>query len=243
MTNAYTATSGSISTTVSGSGYTVTVYPGQIDSSKCYISLTGTPTVEASVAYTFPISFVDIYDNLHYQSLSDEISGGMVVSVTADYVDHNNYPSPIGIADLANWQTTYGTSITGSASDSSDGTMAASVTIQRAGSYSITAIVDGTEVIGSTFSSVDFQPTTLNAAKCEVLSVPSQIMAGFDYSFKIQGRDQYSNNLVKTLSAAIGSNKSSEMSLSTNSGVTYSASIVDDTSAGVYRVEYSVPTT
>ena len=121
--------------------------------------------------------------------------------------------------------------------------MAASVTIQRAGSYSITAIVDGTEVIGSTFSSVDFQPTTLNAAKCEVLSVPSQIMAGFDYSFKIQGRDQYSNNLVKTLSAAIGSNKSSEMSLSTNSGVTYSASIVDDTSAGVYRVEYSVPTT
>lgn len=67
------------------------------------------------------------------------------------------------------------------------------------------------------------------------------MMAGFDYSYKIQGRDQYSNNLASTLSTAVGSNTRETMTLSTNSGVTYEASIVDDTSVGVYQVEYSLP--
>ena len=67
------------------------------------------------------------------------------------------------------------------------------------------------------------------------------MLAGFVYSFKIQGRDNYSNNLQAILSSAVGSNMSSIMSLSTNSGVTYTASIVDDTSGGVYRVEIDLP--
>ena len=67
------------------------------------------------------------------------------------------------------------------------------------------------------------------------------MLAGFVYSFKIQGRDGYSNNLQAILSSAVGSNMSSIMSLSTDSGVTYTASIVDDTSGGVYQVEIDLP--
>ena len=41
----------------------------------------------------------------------------------------------------------------------------------------------------------------------------------------------------------MGSNKSATMSLTTNSGITYGASIVDGSAAGVYRVNYSLPKT
>ena len=90
------------------------------------------------MAYTFTISFKDLWSNLHYQTLTDELTAGMVVTVTATYVNHDNYPSPISVADLTNWQTTYGTSISGSASDNNDGTMTGTITIQRAGTYTLT---------------------------------------------------------------------------------------------------------
>ena len=35
--------------------------------------------------------------------MNDEITDGMTVTVTANYVNHDNYPSPIGVADLADW--------------------------------------------------------------------------------------------------------------------------------------------
>ena len=57
MTNAYTATDGNISTTVSGSSYSVTVYPGTVDPVLCYTDVP-VPTTEsqtADVAYTFNI--------------------------------------------------------------------------------------------------------------------------------------------------------------------------------------------
>ena len=47
MTNDYTAATGA-STTVSGSGYSVIVYPGQIDPAKCYTNLSGSPSQTAS---------------------------------------------------------------------------------------------------------------------------------------------------------------------------------------------------
>ena len=62
-----------------------------------------------------------MWDNLHYQTLTDELSAGMVITVKAVYIDHNNYPSNIGVADDPDWQTTYGTTITGSASDNNNG--------------------------------------------------------------------------------------------------------------------------
>lgn len=187
--------------------------------------------------------FVDRWDNLHYQTLTDEVSAGMVVAVTAAYVHHDNYPSPIGISDLSGWQTTYGTTITGSASDTNNGKMSASISIQRAGTYSLTTSVDGIHVIGSPFAYLEVTPTTLHAPSCVAKDVPTEIMAGFTYSFNIQGRDRFSNNLQTNLATAVGSSKSAVMALSTNSGVTYTASIVDDSSVGVYTVNIALPKT
>ena len=99
MTNDYTAAVPSVSTTVSGQGYTVTVYPGEIDPAKCYTNLSGSPLTQASIAYNFYIYFVDLWDNLHYLTLTDDISNGMVVTVVADYVNHDNYPSNLDVPD------------------------------------------------------------------------------------------------------------------------------------------------
>ena len=65
--------------------------------------------------------------------------------------------------------------------------------------------------------------------------------AGFDYSYLVQGRDQFSNNIALVLSGAVGSNFGSVLSLTTNGGVTYRATITDDSAAGVYLVSMSLP--
>lgn len=103
MTNGYTVTVPGIQTEVSGSPFSVTVFPGQVDPLKCYTDLTGSPTETAAVAYDFSINFVDIWDNLHYQTMTDDLAGGMTVTVTADYVNHDNWLSPIGVDDDPNW--------------------------------------------------------------------------------------------------------------------------------------------
>ena len=90
----------------------------------------------------------------------------MVVTVTATYVNHDNYPSPIGISDDSNWQTTYGTSLSGSSSDSNDGTMASTVTIQRAGTYSLTVMIDSIDVISSPYNYLEIAPTTIEGTNC-----------------------------------------------------------------------------
>ena len=115
--------------------------------------------------------------------MSDELSGGMVISTIADYVHHDNYPSPIGIADLAGWQTTYGVRITGNSWDNNNGRMTAQVNIRRAGTYSLTTQVDGIDVIGSPFEFLEVYPTTLHAPSCVAKDTPTEIMAGFAYSF------------------------------------------------------------
>ena len=81
----------------------MTVYPGEVYPANCFTNVPSSPASVANVAYTFTVSFKDLYQNLHYLTLTDDIAAGMVVTITADYVHHDNYPSPINVADLTNW--------------------------------------------------------------------------------------------------------------------------------------------
>lgn len=127
----------------------------------------------------------------------------MKVTATVDYVNHDNYPSPIGIADLSNWTTLYGTRISTTAKEVDfDGTMQGKVTVKRAGTYTLTVQVDYVNVVGSPFSSLEVTPTSLDGFSCVTQSIDTQMYAGYDYSFLIQARDQYSNNISSTLSNA-----------------------------------------
>ena len=78
--------------------------------------------------------------------------------------------------------------------------MAGTVTVSRAGTYTLTVQVDGDDVIGSPTEYLEIEPTTLYAPNCVTKDLPTEMYAGYDYSFLIQGRDQYHNNLIKKLS-------------------------------------------
>ena len=65
MTNDYQAFKG-LPTILSNSPLMVRVFPGHIDALKCFTDVTGTPLTQASVTFSFTISFVDIWDNLHF---------------------------------------------------------------------------------------------------------------------------------------------------------------------------------
>lgn len=45
------------------------------------------------------------------------------VAIMVNYVNHNEWPSPISIPDLSDWQAVLGSDITGIATDNNDGTM------------------------------------------------------------------------------------------------------------------------
>ena len=101
------------------------------------------------------------------------------VIVKAVYDNHDDWPSPIGVADLTNWQTNYGTSISGTASDNDDGTNKGSVTIQRAGSYTLSITVNGIDTVGSPHFPFKVNPANLFAPSCAQVGLPSTMYAGY----------------------------------------------------------------
>ena len=169
------------------------------------------------------------------------IDDGLDVVVKADYVHHDDWPSPIGIADLVDWKTVYGTSISGTATDNNDGKMTGLVTISRAGTYTLSITVDSTHIIGSPHSPFEVRPNSLHAPHCVPVEIPETMYAGYDYSFIIQGRDEYHNNIADILVDAVGTDYSIVYSLISDSSVTVDAQILDDSAPGVYLVEVTLP--
>lgn len=88
--------------------FTVIIHPGEILPASCYTDISGEMLQTAGVDYTFSMYFVDLWDNLHYQTLQDELDNGMEITITAQYLNHVNYPSPIDMSDLSDWQRIYG---------------------------------------------------------------------------------------------------------------------------------------
>ena len=150
-------------------------------------------------------------------TMSDD---NLIVVVQAVYNNHDDWLSPIGVADLTNWQTTYGTSILGTAIDNNDGTMTGSVTIQRAGSYTLYIKVNGFDIIGSPHSPFKVKPSILFAPSCVPVDIPVTMHAGYDYSFLIQGRDNYHNNIADLFVNAVGANYNIFYTLVSDSSIT-----------------------
>ena len=61
--------------------------------------------------------------------------------------------------------------------------MDGSVTIVRAGSYELSITIDGTDVIGSPLEYLKIRPDVISAPECVAVDVPTEMYAGFDYSF------------------------------------------------------------
>ena len=74
------------------------------------------------------------------------ILNGLTVVVKADYINHDDWPSHIGVADLTDWRSVYGTSISGTVNYKNDGTIYGSVSIKRAGTYALSITVNGVHI-------------------------------------------------------------------------------------------------
>lgn len=89
------------------------------------------------------------------------------------------------------------------------------------------------------FSPLLVSPTDLYAPSCVPQDIPLSMVAGTQYTFKIQSRDFYSNNMNLLLDDAIGDDF-----LITYAGPeTVQAALVDDASPGVFRVEVTLTIT
>lgn len=199
---------------IKGSPFTVVVYPGEILPQNCTTSLgLGKLTVKAGETKFFQIDTVDLYGNKQVRSYDDT-----KITIYATYLNHDNYFSPIGVADLPNWPTIYGKDISGIALDRHDGTYASQLTIFRAGEYRINSVLNNVDVKNSP-QFIEIIPSDIYAPNCVVKNVVLAYTAGITSTFDVQGRDFYSNNIVVKLSSAVTDYKLEFRDLITNETV------------------------
>lgn len=120
--------------------------PGEVSSSNSLTSIQSGDLLEfqAGTTYLFTIYLRDIYDNALLTGDSES-----EIKIQAVYVNHNDWPSPIGATDLHNWEVLYGRNIVGLASDNQDSTYQGQLTIYRAGYFSLNVMINGQHVINS----------------------------------------------------------------------------------------------
>lgn len=100
------------------------------------------------------------------------------IEITAVYVDHGSWPSPIGITDATDWESIYGTNIAGIAIDNNDGSYAGQITVYRAGAFRIDVKVNSLHINGSPYSPLLVEPTNIYAPYCVPLGIETSMVAG-----------------------------------------------------------------
>ena len=119
-------------------------------------------------------------------------------TIEVTYENHDSYVSKIGL-DYANWESDYGTTINGAITDNGDTTYNGAININWAGQYSLAVQVGGSDVIGYPVT-INVVPDSLDPASCVVRDeLPSEIPATLFGAFRVQGRDQYHNNVATSI--------------------------------------------
>ena len=73
------------------------------------------------------------------------------------------------------------------------------MTVKMTNSYSTANPTLPTEISESPLYHIEVKPTILHAPSCVTVGIPETMYAGYDYSFLIQGRDVYLNNIADYL--------------------------------------------
>jgi len=211
----------------------VVVSPGDVDASTSLTTITPPQTVTAGMTYFFTITTKDMYGNLRTVNDADT-----EVEIIAEYINHAAWPSPIGVADLTNWQEIYGEDIAGVAENNDDGTFRGQITVYRAGTFTLHVRINNEDVISSPFSNgLLIEPSLLYAPNSIVSGFSTVAVAGTASTFEIQGRDFYSNNLQ----VLIASETDKAVKLVDQDGTTVLTGTIIDKAAqnGVYTVSYT----
>lgn len=185
----------------------MTVHPGEIAPSQSNHSITTLPMdMTAGITMFFTVTTKDMYGNL-----IKDARANTSVSIYSTYVDHNEWLSPLtDVPDLYNWAKIYGRDMVGLAifnnlsSSEPHSTYTSQLTIFRAGKYSLDIKINGAHVAQSPQTEQTLvKPALIYAPTCIVDGLPLLMVAGSSYTFRIQTRDFYSNNLKVPLATAV----------------------------------------
>lgn len=183
-------------TPIKDSPFTLTISAGDIDPAKCTADLSATPSMTAGATIFFDITAKDIYGNTITK-------GGLVdIAILAKYQNSNAFGSPISAPDLANWQSIYGTDISGSYKDLSTGKYTGQITVFRGGAFSLSITINGVAITGMPVP-LTVYPAQINGAKCVPVGFINTAAAGAVQTFQIQARDFYSNNIATLISTVL----------------------------------------
>jgi hypothetical protein len=193
---------------ISGSPWSMLCEPGEIDPVHCNHSISVLPMdLTAGITFFFTVTTKDMYANL----IKDR-RDNTTLNINATYTDHNDYLSPLPVPDLYDWRRIYGYDIAGLAifnnlsNDHPHSTYTTQLTIFRAGTYSLDVMVNHRHIIGSPLpDQVKVRPALLYAPACIVYGLPLTMTAGSTYTFQIQTRDFYSNNIKILMAEAVQS--------------------------------------
>lgn len=102
--------------------------------------------------------------------------------------------------------------------------------------------VNNQAVVVSPQELIDVKSDAIFAPNCVFDDQPAIVYAGLEYSFKIQGRDQYHNN-IKDFLSGVGDNAAFLTSV-LDSAVFFAGTVSDDLDfpdGGIYSVDFTVP--
>ena len=195
---------------ISGSDWTMVVKSGEIAPTNCLHDIpddAGDPPVDitAGITHFFSLTLKDMYGNL-----IPDARDNTAIAVTARYVDHDAWDSPIGVEDLLDWDLTYGTDVSGLAvfDNSSfglgvDSIYASQITIYRAGTFTLDLEINGVHISGSPLTEhLAVKPAGIYAPTSIVQGHVLEMIAGDTYTAQIQSRDFFSNNKKELLATA-----------------------------------------
>lgn len=218
---------------IKGSPFTVTVKTGDLSATASSISVVTPISTSAGSTYQFSITAKDFFG-------SPILSGGQAdeISIMAYFQDATAFVSPIGMADLTDWQLVNGRDIAGAVQDLGTGTYMGQVTVFKAGAFTLDVKVGDVPMTGSPFAPFTVSPVEVHGPKSLPAGAPTSAVAGTPSTFQVQGRDFYGNNAATLITSATSTTVELR-TVSTNS-LTATGTIVDDAAgAGVYQVSFT----
>ena len=110
----------------------------------------------------------------------------------------------------------------------------------RAGTFILEVKVNEQNVAQSPWNPLMVAPSDIYAPSCVPLGIPTTMIAGTQYTFKIQSRDFYSNNMELNLANSLGS----DYKITYQSGDNIvQAALSDDSQLGVFKVTVTITKT
>lgn len=172
---------------IKGSPFFLTILPGSVstDTSTTSLITLANSSLTAGTVYSVIFTPLDSYLN----PITTEVSG---VSLEIIFDDNTQYASSLGVSQPSNWTSIYGLNYSGYYDGNS-----ITFVVYRAGNYQGKIYINNS-MLKNYPVSIQVEPSSIYAPYCVAVFSSSQAIAGTQFTFNLQTRDMYYNNLLIT---------------------------------------------